>query len=38
MTLLLTGLTKDWRVKGEENAVTGYWLYRETKEPWLSNY
>lgn len=27
---------KDWRgVRAMENAVTGYWLYRETKEPWI---
>jgi uncharacterized protein len=26
----------EWRgVRAMENAVTGYWLYRETKEPWL---
>ncbi len=27
---------KDWRgVRAMENAVTGYWLYRQTKEPWI---
>ncbi|HBE40404.1 MAG TPA: hypothetical protein DDW27_04235 [Bacteroidales bacterium] len=27
---------KDWRgVRAMENAVTGYWLYRETGEPWI---
>ena len=27
---------KEWRgVRAMENAVTGYWLYRQTKEPWL---
>lgn len=27
---------KDWRgVRAMENAVTGYWLYRLTKEPWI---
>jgi len=27
---------KEWRgVRAMENAVTGYWLYRHTKEPWL---
>jgi uncharacterized protein len=27
---------KDWRgVRAMENAVTGYWLYRQTREPWL---
>lgn len=27
---------KDWRgVRAMENAVTGYWLYRETEEPWI---
>lgn len=27
---------KDWRgVRAMENAVTGYWLYRHTKEPWI---
>jgi hypothetical protein len=27
---------KEWRgVRAMENAVTGYWLFRETKEPWL---
>lgn len=27
---------KDWRgVRAMENAVTGYWLYHETQEPWV---
>jgi uncharacterized protein len=27
---------KEWRgVRAMENAVTGYWLYRETHEPWI---
>ncbi len=27
---------KEWRgVRAMENAVTGYWLYRETNEPWI---
>jgi hypothetical protein len=27
---------KDWRgVRAMENAVTGYWLYRQTKEPFI---
>jgi len=27
---------KDWRgVRAMENAVTGYWLYRQTGEPWI---
>lgn len=27
---------KDWRgVRAMENAVTGYWLYRQLKEPWI---
>ena len=27
---------KDWRgVRAMENTVTGYWLYRQTKEPWI---
>lgn len=27
---------KDWRgVRAMENAVTGYWLYRQTTEPWI---
>jgi hypothetical protein len=27
---------KEWRgVRAMENAVTGYWLYRNTKEPWI---
>lgn len=27
---------KDWRgVRAMENAVTGYWLFRQTKEPWI---
>lgn len=27
---------KDWRgVRAMENAVTGYWLYRQTKESWI---
>jgi hypothetical protein len=27
---------KEWRgVRAMENAITGYWLYRQTKEPWL---
>ena len=27
---------KDWRgVRAMENAVTGYWLFRETHEPWI---
>jgi uncharacterized protein len=27
---------KEWRgVRAMENAVTGYWLYRHTKEPWI---
>jgi hypothetical protein len=27
---------KDWRgVRAMENAVTGYWLYRQTKLPWI---
>jgi hypothetical protein len=27
---------KEWRgVRAMENAVTGYWLYRQIKEPWL---
>jgi hypothetical protein len=27
---------KDWRgVRAMENSVTGYWLYRHTKEPWI---
>ncbi len=27
---------KEWRgVRAMENAVTGYWLYRQTKEPWI---
>lgn len=27
---------KDWRgVRAMENAVTGYWLYRQTREPWI---
>ncbi len=27
---------KEWRgVRAMENAVTGYWLYRQTGEPWL---
>jgi hypothetical protein len=27
---------KDWRgVRAMENAVTGYWLYRQTAEPWI---
>ena len=27
---------KDWRgVRAMENAVTGYWLYRQIKEPWI---
>ncbi|MGC1391954.1 MAG: beta-L-arabinofuranosidase domain-containing protein [Bacteroidales bacterium] len=27
---------KDWRgVRAMENAVTGYWLYRQTSEPWI---
>ena len=26
----------DWRgVRAMENAVTGYWLYRQTREPWI---
>jgi uncharacterized protein len=26
----------EWRgVRAMENAVTGYWLYRQTKEPWI---
>ena len=26
----------EWRgVRAMENAVTGYWLYRQTNEPWL---
>jgi uncharacterized protein len=29
---------KEWRgVRAMENAVTGYWLYRQTKEPWILN-
>ena len=27
---------KDWRgVRAMENAVTGYWLFRQTREPWI---
>ena len=27
---------KEWRgVRAMENAVTGYWLYRQVKEPWI---
>ncbi len=27
---------KEWRgVRAMENAVTGYWLYRQTNEPWI---
>jgi hypothetical protein len=27
---------KDWRgVRAMENAVTGYWLYRQTGQPWI---
>ena len=27
---------KEWRgVRAMENAVTGYWLYRQTREPWI---
>jgi uncharacterized protein len=27
---------QEWRgVRAMENAVTGYWLYRQTKEPWI---
>lgn len=27
---------KEWRgVRAMENAVTGYWLFRQTKEPWI---
>ena len=27
---------KEWRgVRAMENAVTGYWLYRQTGEPWI---
>ncbi len=27
---------KEWRgVRAMENAVTGYWLYRQIKEPWI---
>ena len=27
---------KDWRgVRAMENAVTGYWLFRQTREPWM---
>ena len=27
---------KDWRgVRAMENAVTGYWLYRQSAEPWI---
>jgi hypothetical protein len=27
---------KEWRgVRAMENAVTGYWLYRQTAEPWI---
>ena len=27
---------KDWRgVRAMENAVTAYWLYRQTQEPWI---
>jgi len=27
---------KEWRgVRAMENAVAGYWLYRQTKEPWI---
>ena len=27
---------KEWRgVRAMENAVTGYWLYRQTSEPWI---
>jgi uncharacterized protein len=27
---------KEWRgVRAMENAVTGYWLYRQLKEPWI---
>jgi hypothetical protein len=27
---------KDWRgVRAMENAVTGYWLFRQTDEPWI---
>jgi hypothetical protein len=27
---------KEWRgVRAMENAVTGYWLYRQTQEPWI---
>ena len=27
---------KEWRgVRAMENAITGYWLYRETKEEWI---
>jgi hypothetical protein len=27
---------KDWRgVRAMENAVTGYWLFRQTEEPWI---
>jgi hypothetical protein len=27
---------KEWRgVRAMENAVTGYWLYRQTKAPWI---
>jgi hypothetical protein len=27
---------KEWRgVRAMENAVTGYWLYRQTEEPWI---
>ncbi len=27
---------KEWRgVRAMENAVTGYWLYRQTPEPWI---
>ncbi len=27
---------KDWRgVRAMENAITGYWLYRQTKESWI---
>jgi hypothetical protein len=27
---------KEWRgVRAMENAITGYWLYRQTREPWV---
>jgi hypothetical protein len=27
---------KEWRgVRAMENAITGYWLYRQTREPWI---